>query len=62
MEKEVLTSIKINEDLFEEFKITLIKNKLAHKKFSERCMFLYITDQEFRDRINNLLNYSLDKH
>jgi hypothetical protein len=60
MGKEILTSAKLDENLFKEFKIEGIKNKLTFKDFIEKCIYLYIKDEEFKKRINNLLSYSLD--
>ena len=55
-----LTSVKIDKDLFEEFKINAIKLKFSFQKLSERTMFLYNTDPEFRKMIHNV-KLDLDK-
>lgn len=49
-----LTSVKINEKLFEDFKINSIKFKFSLQKLTERAMYLYNTDSEFRKQIHNL--------
>jgi hypothetical protein len=49
-----LTSVKVDKDLFEEFKINSIKLKFSFQKLSERAMFLYNTDSEFRKMIHNV--------
>ena len=49
-----LTSVKVDKDLFEEFKINSIKNKFSYQKLSERAMFLYNTDLEFRKMIHKV--------
>jgi len=59
MAKMQLTSVKIPEDLFEEFKISCIKYKFSIQKLTERCMYLYLTDEEFRKSIHNQLDTTL---
>jgi hypothetical protein len=49
-----LTSVKVDKDLFEEFKINSIKLKFSFQKLSERAMFLYNTDPEFRKMIHSV--------
>jgi hypothetical protein len=50
---QTLTSVKIDKDLFEEFRINAIKMKFSFQKLSERAMYLYNTDLEFRKMIHN---------
>jgi hypothetical protein len=59
MAKMQLTSVKIPEDLFEEFKISCIKYKFSIQKLTERCMYMYLTDSEFRTKIHNQLDTQL---
>jgi len=54
-----LTSVKVPEDLFEEFKIACVKYKFSVQKLTERCMFLYLTNEEFRQNIHNQLDTQL---
>jgi len=51
-----LTSVKVPEDLFEQFKIACVKYKFSVQKLTERSMFLYITNEEFRKQIHNQLD------
>ena len=53
MAKQQLTSVKVPEDLFEEFKISCVKHKFSIQKLTERCMYLYLTDEKFRIDIHN---------
>jgi len=53
-----LTSVKINSELFEEFKIESIRMKFSFTKLVNRAMKLYMTDPEFKKKISNPL---LDK-
>jgi hypothetical protein len=50
---QVLTSVKLDKDLFEEFRINTIKMKFSFQKLSERAIYLYNTDPEFRKSIHN---------
>jgi hypothetical protein len=57
--KQVLTSVKLDVDLFENFKIECIKRKFSFQKLSERAIHLYLTDEEFRKKIHNHSDLSL---
>ena len=48
-----LTSVKIDQDLWDEFKIECIKRKCSFQKLSERAIDLYLKDEEFRRKITN---------
>jgi hypothetical protein len=61
MAKQQLTSVKVPEDLFEEFKIACVKYKFSIQKLTERCMYLYLTDEKFRIDIHNQLDTQLLK-
>ena len=56
MAKMQLTSVKIPEDLFEQFKIACVKYKFCVQKLTERSMYLYLTDEEYRKQIHNTLD------
>jgi len=58
--KQVLTSVKLDVDLFENFKIECIKRKFSFQKLSERAIHLYLTDENFRKQIHNHSDLSLD--
>jgi hypothetical protein len=53
--KKVLTSTRVYEHLFEEFKVRAIKRKLTFADLVNRSLFLYNTDADFRNLINNTL-------
>ena len=48
-----LTSVKINCELWDEFKIEYIKRKFSFQKLSERAIDLYMSNDEFRRTITN---------
>jgi hypothetical protein len=58
-QKMQLTSVKVPEDLFEQFKIACVKYKFSVQKLTERCMYLYLTNEDFRKQIHNQLDTTL---
>ena len=57
--KMQLTSVKVPEDLFEQFKIACVKYKFSVQKLTERCMYLYLTNEDFRKSVHNQLDTQL---
>jgi hypothetical protein len=49
----VLTSVKIQTDLFENFKIECVNRKFSFQKLADRAIYLYLTDEEFRKKVTN---------
>ena len=39
-----LTSVKVQTDLFNDFKIECVKRKFSFQKLADRTLFLYLTD------------------
>ena len=54
-----LTSVKVKSDLFENFKIACVKRKFSFQKLSDRAIYLFLTDEEFRRKISNHTNLDL---
>jgi hypothetical protein len=52
-EKLILTSVKVHEELFDEFKVASIKNKFNLQKLTNRAMHLYLNNDEFRKQLHN---------
>ena len=48
-----LTSVKINPELWDAFKIECIKRKFSFQKLSERAIDLYMNDEDFRRKVTN---------
>jgi hypothetical protein len=48
-----LTSVKIQSDLFETFKIECVKRKFSFQKLADRAIHLYLTDESFRKQIHS---------
>ena len=56
-----LTSVKLQSDLFEEFKVECVRRKFSFQKLADRSIHLYLTDDDFRRTIHNHLNLELEK-
>ena len=54
-----LTSVKVKSDLFENFKIECVKRKFSFQKLSDRAIYLYLTDENFRRQITNQTDLEL---
>ena len=54
-----LTSVKVKSNLFENFKIECVKRKFSFQKLADRSIFLYLTDEDFRKKINNQTNLEI---
>ena len=48
-----LTSVKVDETIFQKFKIETIRTKFSLQKLVDRSMYLYLEDQEFRTKVHN---------
>ena len=57
---QVLTSVKIDNELFENFKIECIKRKFSFQKLAERAIHLYLIDDDFKKKIHNHSDLSLE--
>ena len=57
--KMTLTSVKVQGDLFENFKIEYVKRKFSFQKLADRALFLYLTNEDFRKQITNQINIEL---
>ena len=48
-----LTSVKVADNLFQDFKISSIKHKFNLQKLVNRSVHLYLTNEDFRKQIHN---------
>ena len=48
-----LTSVKIQSELFDEFKVSCVSHKFSFQKLADRAIHLYLTDDNFRKQIHN---------
>ena len=56
-----LTSVKIDKELFEQFRVECIKRKFSFQKLSERAVHMYLSDENFRKRIHSHSDLSLEE-
>jgi hypothetical protein len=63
MEKKdmTLTSVKIQSNLFEEFRVECVKRKFSFQKLADRAIHLYLTDEDFRKKIHSHNSLDLEK-
>ena len=55
-EKMILTSVKVEEGRFDDFKVACIRDKFTLTNLVNRCMDLYLKDEDFKKAI---LNYQI---
>ena len=53
MDLTKLTSVKILINLYEQFKILTVNTKMSLQKLSNRSVHLYLTDEDFREKIDS---------
>ena len=51
--KSSVTTVKVDQGLYETFKIQNIKSKFHLQDLVNRAMYLYLNDEEFRDKLYN---------
>jgi len=59
MDKNKLTSVKVKDDLFEEFKVLCVRTKFSLQKLVDRSIHLYLTNEDFRKQIHNHTDLAL---
>tara|TARA_A100001035_G_scaffold266610_1_gene249785 strand:- start:799 stop:996 length:198 start_codon:yes stop_codon:yes gene_type:complete len=58
---EKLTSVKITQPLYNKFKVACLEDNFSFKKLADRCIFLYITDKNFREKVHKQHNITIDE-
>jgi hypothetical protein len=53
MKNNSITTVKVDKQLYESFKIKNVKNKFYLQDLVNRCMYLYLNDDQFRSQIYN---------
>jgi hypothetical protein len=56
-----LTSVKVQSELFEEFKVATVRYKFSLQKLTERSIHLYLTDEDYRRRLHSHINTQLEE-
>jgi len=59
--KMTLTSVKLPDNLWESFRIECVRNKFSLQKLTERAMYLYLTNEDFKKQMHNQLDTTLTK-
>jgi hypothetical protein len=54
--KRIITSVKIPDNLYEDFKIINVRTKMNLQDLVERTIFLYLTEGNFRETIHSQFN------
>ena len=49
----VLTSVKVDQDRFNDFKVECVRDKFTLTQLVNKCMDLYLNDEDFRKAILN---------
>ena len=53
MKKKIATTVKIPESLYDDFKILGIRSKISLQTLVEKCVNLFVKNDEFREVVNN---------
>jgi len=56
-----LTSVKVQSDLWDEFRISCVKYKFSLQKLTDRAIHLYLTNEDFRKQIHSHTNIDFEK-
>ena len=56
MDNTQLTSVKVDKDLFDDFKIECVKRKFSLNKLVNRAIDLYLNNEDFRKQLSNYNN------
>ena len=49
----ILTSVKVQSALFEDFKVACVRHKFSLQKLTDRAIHMYLTDEDFKRQIHN---------
>jgi hypothetical protein len=61
IKNEKLTSVKITQPLFDEFKMAALQENFSFKKLADRAIFLYLTDKDFREKVHKINSININK-
>ena len=59
MDTKKLTSVKVEQELFQEFKEECIRYKFSLQKLVDRAIYLYLTEEDFKQKLHNQTNIKL---
>lgn len=55
MNKRISTTVKVEETLYNEFKVLGVRHKLSLQGLVERVIYRYVKEEDFRDAVNNFI-------
>ena len=53
MDELKLTSVKMLKSLYDTFKVTTVNTKMSLQKMTNRSVYLYLNEDEFKEKIDN---------
>ena len=59
MSDKKLTSVRVEQELFEQFKIQCVRHKFSFQKLADRAIFLYLTEENFKQKLHTQTNIKL---
>ena len=59
MKNTKLTSVKILESLYEQFKLNTVNTKMTLQKLTNRSVDRFLTDEKFREKIETSQNLAV---
>jgi hypothetical protein len=59
MNNKKLTSVKVEEELLQEFKEQCVRHKFSLQKLVDRSIFLYLTEEDFKQKLHAQTNLKL---
>ena len=49
---KIPTTVKLNRDLYDQLKILSIKNRFTLQTIVEKCIYMYVNQESFRNDVN----------
>ena len=50
---KLATTVKIDKELYNEFKMVSYQTNHTLQKMLEKCVYLYVKDEDFRNKVSN---------
>jgi hypothetical protein len=55
MNKRIATTVKVEETIYDDFKVLGVRHKLTLQGLMEKSVYLYVNDDSFREIINSFI-------
>jgi len=59
MSNKKLTSVRVEEELFQEFKMQCLRYRFSFQKLADRALFLYLTNEDFKNLLHSQTDLKL---